>query len=122
MLLIQKGQTVTNPPSPPYTEATGPQDEAKPSPFIDLEEALAAATAALRPFATQPYGDVALGPARAAIKVLNAVAPILIAAGRAQAAADIRAHRGSLDGLAWQERAAKIAERGGEADQSKERA
>lgn len=45
-------------------------------------------------------------------EVLAAAGPILIAAGRAQAAADIRADRGSLHGLAWQERAAQLAEAG----------
>lgn len=77
--------------APDLTDRPMPKAEAKPSTFIDLEEALAAAVAALRPHATEPYGDLALGPARAAIKVLNVAAPILIAAGRAQAAADLRA-------------------------------
>lgn len=66
MLLIQKGQTVTNPPTPPYTEAT----EASAS---LLDEAVAVAATALHTHATEPYGDVALSPARAAIIAVNAL-------------------------------------------------
>lgn len=69
-------------PTPPYTEATG-------VPAAALEEALAVATAALRTYATVPRGEVALTPTQAAVRVLDAVAPTLIAGGRAQAADDL---------------------------------
>lgn len=85
------------------TDLPVPKAEAKPSTWDLPADVLAEAHEAYS--ATECYGTGCCGDLDTALR-------IAFAAGRAQAAADIRDHRGSLDGLAWQERAAQLAEAG----------
>jgi hypothetical protein len=64
-----------------------PADQTVPTEALD--EALTAARSALRQYAIEERGELGLTPAQAAIRVLDVAAPILAAAGRAQAAADL---------------------------------
>lgn len=48
------------------------------------EAALEAVATRLKPYATEPYGDLRMGPKRAALMAVDAAAPILLAAGWSQ--------------------------------------
>ena len=95
--------------APDLTDLPVPKAEAKPS-TKDLppDVYIAAATASVR---TEGVNDGYI-EGTAAAPEFRAAVEVAFAAGRAQAAADIRADRGSLDGLTWQERAAQLAEAG----------
>lgn len=76
------------------------RDRAQESPAPDemlhaaAHHAMEAAAARLKPHATEPYGDLCMGPKRAALIAVDAAAPILLAAGRRQALAEYAAQAG----------------------------